>query len=290
MLQLVHMGRYFKALIQVALLVVIIGGAYLVVLHRYDILDWYHLRNYTPPAQVAALSDQATMTDLGRRLFYRAQPDIMTDRQQLAGACHIQDSKTIELGCYLTNDKIYLLSITEPDLSDEMVVTAAHETLHAAYDRLSGSDRRQIDALLESAASSIKDPRLEQRLADYQQLEPGERDNELHSILGTEYSGLPPELEQHYAKYFSKRSQVVAYSDRFNQTFDGLHEEITSLDKQIKTEKSQMDSLLSRGQIEAYNYRVPAVNNDINEYNDKVERYNRYASQLLGTETTAAAQ
>lgn len=282
--------RLVSLLADLVILAAVVGGGYWAYLNHNQILDWYYLRNYQPPARVAQLADQAAMTDTGRKLFYRADPVIETDRAALAANCRIQNDKTIELGCYLTNDKIYLLNIEEPALNGEMAVTAAHETLHAAYDRMSAAQKRKVNALLEAAAARISSNRLEERLKDYEHLEPGERNNELHSILGTEFANLGPELEAHYAQYFNNRSQIIALSDQFNRTFDGLHAEIVRLDARIKAAKAVMNGYLASGNISAYNALVPAVNADITTYNAKVELYNRYASSLLGTQPAAATQ
>jgi hypothetical protein len=217
---------------------VIVGG-YVAIQNHNQILDWWYLRSYTPPARIVQLADRAGMTDEARRIFYRAQPQIETDRAALVRDCHIKDDETIELGCYLSSDKIYLLDIQQPELADEMVVTAAHETLHAAYDRLSRKEQRQIDAELSAVAGGIKDADLKKRMADYGQLEPGEEVNELHSILGSEYSNLSPALERYYTRYFANRGEIIALS---------------------------------------------------NDFNTKVEQYNRYSSSLLGREQVESAQ
>ncbi len=284
------MSQAVRTLINLLVSALIIAAVYVGVAHRNELMDWWVLRNYTPPARIEALANQATLTDDGRRLFYRSRPQIDADRNALTQHCHIGNDKTIELGCYLSNNQIYLLDIQQPELSNEMVVTAAHETLHAAYDRLSSSERKTLNAQLEAAAASISDPKLKERLADYQKIEPGEEDNELHSILGTEFANLSPELEKHYAQYFGNRAQIVAYNTQFSRTFDGLHDQIVALDARIKGEKAQMDVYLQRGQIAAYNSRVDSVNRDISTYNAKVEQYNKYANQLMGQEPTQSAQ
>ncbi|HSX41344.1 MAG TPA: hypothetical protein VLF21_01770 [Candidatus Saccharimonadales bacterium] len=282
--------RRSSVLVDLIILAIVVGGGYLAYLTHNELLDWYYLRDYQPPARIAQLADQAGMTDKGRKLFYRANPTIDNSRQQLVADCKIQNDKTIELGCYLSNDKIFLLDITDPALLGEMTVTAAHETLHAVYDRLGQGEKKRLNSLLEAEATKLSDDKLTERLSDYDKLEPGERDNELHSILGSEFAGLSPELEAYYAKYFSNRSQVVAYSRQFNQTFDGLHEQIIVLDAEIKAAKTQMNALLAAGNVPGYNAMVPGINAKINSYNSKVELYNRYASSLLGAESAAASQ
>lgn len=283
------MARFLKNLFKVALSLSIIGGAIWLVFNYTALLDWYYLRDYKPSAQIETLATQATMTEDGKKIFYRADPKINEDRQTLAQNCRIDDQETIELGCYLSNNRIYLLDINQPELEQQMTVTAAHEMLHAAYDRLSVKERNELNARLRETASTLNNPKLQERLKDYGQLETGEEDNELHSILGTEFGGLPADLEAHYAKYISNRAQVVALSDEFNKTFDGLRAEITVLDGKIQATKARMDVLRQRNQIDAYNSLVPVVNADITEYNSKVDLYNKYASVLMGNDPLAPA-
>ncbi|HUC20235.1 MAG TPA: hypothetical protein VMR98_01935, partial [Candidatus Polarisedimenticolaceae bacterium] len=174
-----------------AAVVVVICG-YFGYQYHDQILDWYYLKDYHPPARIAELADKATMTEDGRRIFYRSKPRMLSDRPSLVKNCQVQGERTIELGCYLSTNQIFLLQIQQPDLKDEEIVTAAHEALHAAYDRMSNTERREINTQLRAAAANITDASLGERLATYQRLEPGEEDNELHSILGTEYPKLSP--------------------------------------------------------------------------------------------------
>lgn len=283
------MARFLKNLLKVALSLTIVGGAIWLVFNYTALLDWYYLKDYKPTAQIESLATQATMTEEGRKYFYRADPQINQDRTTLAQNCRIEDQETIELGCYLSNNYIYLLEIKQPELEQQMAVTAAHEMLHAVYDRLSVRERNELNAQLREAAANINNPKLQERLKDYGQLEPGEEDNELHSILGTEFGGLPPGLEAHYAKYISNRAQVVALSDQFNKTFDGLRAEISDLDRQIQATRARMEVLKQRNQIDAYNSLVPGINADITIYNSKVDLYNKYASVLMGNDPLAPA-
>ncbi len=279
-----------KVLRNLAVIIVLVAGGYATYSNQEQLLDWYYLRGYQPPARIAELAHKASMTEDGQRIFYRTKPQMLSDRKSLVKNCKVQGEKTIELGCYLSTNQIFLLNITQVDLKDEEVVTAAHEALHAAYDRMSNSDRRELNVQLQAAASKIPDNSLKERLAQYQELEPGEQNNELHSILGTEYPNLSPELEKHYAQYFSNRSQIVAYSDVFAQRFDGLYKQIVQLDAQIKILKQRMQLHLEAGRISAHNALVPQVNALITDYNQKVEQYNRYASDLLGQQSVEGSQ
>ncbi len=284
------MNKLLRGLIDLVLIAGVVAGGYYAYSHHNQLLDWYYLRNYTPPTRIAAMADQATLTDSARRLFYRGNPQIDPDRSSLSGDCHIQSSKSVELGCYLSTDRIFLLDIADPNLVNQMTVTAAHETLHAAYNRLGGAERKRVNALLEQTVATISDQDLTDRLTEYARTEPGARDDELHSILGTEFGKLPPALEQYYAQYFTSRATVVALSDQFKQTFDGLHTQIVQLDSSINSLRAQMNAELRAGQISAYNSHVPIINREIDSYNQKVDQYNRYANILLGAQSAAAPQ
>jgi len=284
------MPKAFKYLLNTFLIATLAAGGYFAYIYHNEILDWYYLRDYKPPAEVATLADQAGMTDQARRLFYRTRPQIDMTKPELVRDCMIKGEKTLELGCYISTNNIYVFNISDPDLKTEMTVTAGHEMLHAVYQRMGLEEKRRINAELEAVAAGITDPKFHERMAEYERTQPGSRANELHSILGTEYPNLTPELEAHYAKYFQDRSQIVSYSQQFDKTFDGLHAEIVQLDGAISARRQTMDQYLARGQVAAYNSLVPVINNDIAAYNQKVERYNQYARELLGQENAAGTQ
>ena len=258
--------------------------------NRYPILDWWYLRSYTPSPQVAALADQATMTATGRRLFYRANPQIVTARTTMLKYCNVTDNQVAELGCYLSTDHIYLLQISDPALKDEMVTTAGYEMLHSAYQRLSGGQRTKIDGEMEQVAAHITDPNILNQMQIYAKTEPGSRDDELYSVLGTEYPTLPSDLESEYATYFSNRAQLVAYNQQFNQTFSTLHTQITQLDASIQATKAQMQAYLAAGEVNRYNNLVPGINAQITTYNQQIAQYNQYSNEVLGTETAPTPQ
>lgn len=255
--------------------------------NRYAISDWFYLRNYTPPPRIAALASEATMTAKGRRLFYRANPQIVTQRATMVQYCNLSDSQIAELGCYLSTDHIYLLDITDPALKNEMITTAGYEMLHSAYQRLSGGQRRTIDAEMETVAAKITDPDILAQIQIYAKTEPGARDDELYSVLGTEYPTLPTSLQAQYSQYFTNRMQLVDYYQQFNQTFDSLHAQITQLGSQIAVTKAIMQNYLAAGETSRYNSLVPGINTQITAYNQNVLLYNQYGRDILGEQSSA---
>lgn len=247
--------------------------------------------NYQPPAEIVQLAQAATMTAKARDIFYAAQPEIDADRATFEQHCQAPiSSNSIELGCYTSDNRIYILLIAEPQLKEEMVVTAAHEMLHAAYGQL---DQSQLDLLnpeLENQVSLIHSVDLNAVLRDYRITEPGQRDNELHSIIGTEYAPLAPALEQYYSQYFTNRQAVVADARQFNQVFAQLKATLNNLQTQISQLRSQMAADRRRGNRAAYNALVPRFNALVTEYNQNVAEYNALSRSLLGEESPASSQ
>jgi hypothetical protein len=268
----------------------VIAALVIALLYHDAISSWWFLRTYSPPAQIAQLADQSQMTDTGRNVFYRAAPQIITQRADMVSHCSLTDNQVAELGCYTSNEHIYLLNITEPALSQEMIVTAAYEMLHPVYEQMSGSQRQAIDSALETEAAKLTDENILNQVQIYAQTEPGSRDEELYSIFGTEATPTSAVLTASYSQYLSNPAQLVAYHHHFEQTYDGLGTAITALSEQINATKAIMQRYQAEGEIERYNELVPQVNNQVATYNAQVAEYNRYGNDLFGQQSTAPTQ
>lgn len=244
------------------------------------------IKLHPPSAQVQTLAAQAQMTPKAREIFFAAQPVIDTDRKLFEQHCSAPVTpNSVELGCYTSDNHIYLLKIDNPQLANQMTVTASHEMLHAAYQQLPDSERTTVDQELEAELPQLQNADLRRELQGYRQTEPGQRDNELHSIVGTEYPGLTSQLEQYYSQYFTNRSVVVGYAQQFNQTFTTLENNLSSLEIQIRSDRRQMTRFLRGGDIPSYNQLVPQVNELIQAYNADVNQYNQLSRSLRGAET-----
>ncbi len=277
--------RWFSLMLLAAL---ILGAA-----KFEDIRDWWWLRNYQPVAEIQALADKAALNDTGRRMFYVGRPRI-DDKLNFARSCPVGEAEgSLVLGCY-SSGYIYLLEVKRTELAGVMEVTAAHEMLHAAYERLSSKDQQTINRQLEQFYGQVNNPELDQVLVDYEQTEPGQRLNELHSLLPTQIAVLSPELEAYYSRYFTNQDQVanayLAYQAVFRSLeaqIEQLRADASSLQAQIsaqeaameqtrteiETMSSQMDSLKAAGRIDEYNALVPAYNGLVREYNGMITYY-----------------
>jgi hypothetical protein len=268
----------------------VLGAIYV---KRQSFFDWLALRNYNPPATVSQLATQDTMTPYARKILYVNHPAI-DDKTAFNQPCpNDGGEQTIVLGCYHSDqDGIFLLNVSDPRLSGVEQVTAAHEMLHAAYDRLSQSERNKVDAmLLDYYNHDLHDRRLIATIAAYKKTEPHDVVNEMHSVFGTEVANLPAGLEQYYKRYFTNRSQVAAYAAQYEAAFTSRQATVNADDVQLSSLKTQIngdetDLKTKQAQINAqqaqlsterssnpaaYNAAVPTFNSQVNSYNAEVQ-------------------
>lgn len=285
-----RLGRY------AALALIIVVPAILWT-QRWNIHDTLRLRGYTPPAEIVQLATDSSLNDPARRLFYVYHPQLEA-KTDFSGHCSLSE-KTIVLGCYVTGKGIYLYNVTDVRLDGIKQVTAAHETLHVAYDRLSGSERTRVGELINAAFATITDERIKNTVEEYRR-NGADVTNELHSILGTEVRTLPPELEQYYARYFMQRSKVVEYSEKYEQVFterkqklaqadqqlaslkqqiDAGETNLNNLSKELQSERARLDGLLASKDYAAYNAAVPGFNARVTAYNAQVGQVRRLIDQ-----------
>lgn len=287
-------AKLLSAFVSLALLV----GLGFAAANRQDIADWWTLREYKPPTMVAAIARETTMTDYGRKIFYVNKPEITT-KANFRNVCPTDSTEhTIVLGCYHGNQSgIYLLHVDDPRLNGVEHVTAAHEMLHGAYERLSSKERKQLNAQLEDFYNNqLQDERILDTIDSYKKTEPNELVNEMHSIFGTEVRNLPTELETYYSRYFVSRAAVVSFAehyqaefttrqdaiDRYDAQIDALKTQFDNEEAQLKTKQDEIDNLqaellrLRNSNIAAYNAAVPT-------YNQLVDAYNAHVQQMKAT-------
>lgn len=299
--------RVSRGLAVLALLVVL-AAVLVAAANLQSIEDWIKLRDYTPPAEVSQLAREDTMTAKSQHLFYLNHPELIGDKTQFRQACP-QSEQTIVLGCYHSDeDGIAVYSVSDSRLNGVEEVTAAHEMLHAAYDRLNASDKSSVDKMLNDYySSSLKDQRIIDTINAYKKSEPNDVVNEMHSIFGTEVASLPQPLENYYKQYFNNRQAVVGFSNKYESVFvqnqqqlDSLKSEIDRLkdelniDKQniqnqeaaLDAENHRMQSLLASGRtseynagVNSYNAKAAALRSAIASYNTGVQRVNALVDQ-----------
>ena len=315
-----------KQWFQVTLLVLVLAATGGLLLERQAVLDWWQLRGYTAPANVVQLATDDDMTALARHLFYVNHPDVTTGKA-FTSNCPSGKEKTVVLGCYLGNDHgIYVYAVDDVRLNGVEQVTAAHEMLHAAYRRLSGGERKRVDAMLmDYYQHGLADQRIIDTIEAYKKSEPDDVVNEMHSIFGTEITDLPAGLMQYYTQYFTDRSKVTAFTASYQGEFTSRKEQVAAYDTQLKDMKQQIeaneaslkqeraaidarrtqldaeravgspsyrtDAVAFNKTVDAYNTKVAQNKNLIDQYNDIVDKRNAVVleEQELSQELSASA-
>jgi hypothetical protein len=283
-------SRNRKTLRSWLVLAVLLAALALAYGHMQAVSDWFRLYGYTPSAAVSGLASDDTFTPAAQHLYDINRPAIMP-KNQFTTKCANHQEQTIVLGCYHGYQQgIYILQIaSDSRLQGVEQVTAAHEMLHAAYDRLSASDRKQVDAmLLDYYDHHLTDERIRQTIAAYKQSEPDAVVNEMHSVFGTEIAQLPAPLEQYYQRYFTDRQKIAGYAAGYQAEFTSRQQQVAADDARLATLKKtiaaneatlkaqavdlnaragQMSRLKASGQTGAYNAQVDSFNAAVDGYN-----------------------
>lgn len=308
--------RLVKGIIALVASVLIFGFAGWLLFNRQYAIDLVSVWSYERPASVQAMEERIEFTDKGTFYFHASQPVVST-AEDFNQQCPRQEVGSPILGCY-SMGRIYIYDVTNEKLDGIEEVTAAHEMLHAVWERMSPYDQKKIGALLRTEYARLDDAELKERMDYYDRTEPGEFENELHSIIPTEVDDLDPKLESYYAQYFEDRSRVVALHDQYNSVFtkladraDVLYEELSELGPAVESRSAQYNQAIAQlsADIDAFNARADsgdfssmsefnseresllartnqleieynALNRAIESYNDKYEEYQSIATQL----------
>lgn len=289
--------------------------SWLIIFVAPRIIDTVRAYNFHAPANVVAIDTRLALTARGTDIFYASEPQINT-QTDFNKNCGTEERTTAILGCF-SRDRIYLYDLKNTELDGTLEVTAAHEMLHAAYQRLTILERMQVDQMIKDQYEKIKnDKAITQLMAYYEASEPGQEINELHSIIGTTVATLDPKLEQYYRQYFDNRGAVVKLNEKYNEVFTKLQSESEALEAQLSAAETELTALLAqydqdKTQLEAdivtFNARTKAgnfssesafyaarqellariddlntrrdeINAKVTAYNDKVEALNKIST------------
>lgn len=305
-----------KRLTSILLFVAFLALPFVLFQKAQAIEDWWRLRSYTPSPDVVALASANAMTDSARRIFYVNDPELIEDVETFRTRCP-QSEQTIVLGCYHSDQQgIVIYDVKDPRLENVHEVTSAHELLHAAYDRLSDDEQKEVDAMIQDYfQNKLSDPRINDTIELYKKTEPNDLVNEMHSIFGTEISQLPAPLEKYYKRYFTDRQKVVKLANSYELEFQSRQDKIKDYERQLNSlsgqiseqeaalrnqlskvelERQRLDNLRSSERTQEYNAAIPGFNasiraynegirkykNDITYFNDLVEEYQQVAGEL----------
>ncbi len=223
------------------------------VTYRQGIIDYVRAYQFTPSGKITSIEQDLKLTPHGAHLFKASQPKLETSSTFNTSCNQKTETDNPILGCY-AGQNIYIFDVTTAKLAGIEQTTAAHELLHAVYERLSTSERASLDAEIQAVYQRVKTDELAKRMEHYQKTEPGEELNELHSILGTEFDSVGDVLEAHYKKYFTNRADVLAFNKQYNGVFtsisarlkqlaDTINSSVETINQQIRTHNQAVKQL-----------------------------------------------
>jgi hypothetical protein len=260
-------GRVLARIIPTVIALSLVAAGAWGALSFQRLVDQYTVWTFTPSAATQSIATASRMTAEGRFLFLASKPQVETAAIFDSSCASEQEGSGI-LGCYLpTGRTIHLFDVTDPRLAGLEDVVGAHEMLHAAWDRMNTIERQRLIPQLEAVASRLSDNAdFTSRMAYYAKAEPGERDNELHSIIGTEVASIGPELEAHYAQYFSDRSALVALHEKSDAVFTDLQTRSAELSTAMAALKATIDSEYAQ-----YTTGYDRLNADVRAFNARTD-------------------
>ena len=255
-------------------------GAWWLVANKQLIADTVTAYQFDPSPEVAALTDSLELSAGGKRTFYATQP-VLESTQSFNEHCADVEVTANVLGCYISSrggvsDRIYVYDVKNEELAGINQVTAAHETLHAAYQRLSTSEKSNVNRMLKQQLAVLKsDAAFTTRFEVYSSLPESARLNELHSVVGTEVQSLLPQLESYYARYFRDRDMIV----RHHQNYSGVFSRNVEASKQLVARLDTLAGQINQSSTQ-YNQTVEQLESDIQAFNARARMPNGFASEV----------
>lgn len=193
-----------------------------------------------PPAAIEDLAERLALTEDGRRIFFASRPSIESSDDFLA---HCPAEGKVLLGCY--DGQIYVYAVTEERLAGTVEVTAAHELLHAVYDRLGEDERERVDALVASVVAAL--PETDADVQVVSGYPARQQAGEWYARVGSTRRDVPSALEDHLARYFADgRERVLAYAEGSTAELDGYRARIDELVDELDREIDSLDARAAR--------------------------------------------
>lgn len=254
---------------------VVLTGAGWAVANPRQVDDQLTVWSYEPDPAIVRYADRAGLSEEGRFLFYASVPEVLPP-ERFDLFCSFEETGLGVLGCYtLADGRIFLYDVTNSDLDGYEVVVAAHEMLHAAWDRLSLDEQEALAPLLKADFARLgPEHELVERIAEYEAIDPGSRIPELYAILGTEVHALAPELDEHYARYFDDRSRTTELYAQVAAVFAGLEERLQQLSDELNARLADLEADQA-----AYSQAADKLKADITAFNERASRPGGYTSQ-----------
>ncbi|MBN9141721.1 MAG: hypothetical protein J0H23_12930 [Micrococcales bacterium] len=263
-----RVGRWLGLGLVVALVAAVVVAAPWDPQRRQAYADQWVVWTEPPSSRIEELAAELTLTETGRRIFFASRPRIDT-ASDFQAHCPLEGG--VVLGCY-GGGRIYVYDVTDERLAGTVEATAAHELLHAVYERMSAADRERIDALVAQLVAQLPDD--DPNVATVAGYAESQRADEWHSRIGTGYTDLPRELADHYAQIFSDRSRVVAFEEARTAQLDEYSARIEQLSAELDAGLADLQQRSA-----AYDAAIAQLDADIDDFNRRADTVGAFASQ-----------
>ena len=263
--------KIWKAFFSLIFLVLLGAGAFFAISNSHNIRDYFAAQNYKPTAEIEKITKKIKPTAFAKNIFYASNPQV-ENSDEFNQNCRNREEDSAILGCYKSG-RIHVFDVQNSKLKGVKDVTAAHELLHAIWERMNSEEKDKIGKLLEAQYEKSKDPEFEKLMESYDRTEPGEKINELHSLIGTEQIELSKELEDHYAKFFKNRKEIAEIYQGYNNNFKTLKNKTETLTAELQKIKPEIEELTKK-----YNSDSEELEAEISEFNTNAKN-GHYKSQ-----------
>ena len=279
------MSKFARNLTSLLIAGIILIGSGLVALHHQYFIDLYTASQFKASSEMQQVEEQLHLTDKGSFLLHASQAQLVGS-DTFNNKCNKKEKNSVVLGCYIYPQNLYVYNVDDPNLDGVIQTTTAHEMLHAAYARLSKGEKDNVNKLIDQVLPSAlkQDESLEKRLELYDRIEPGERYNELHSIIGTEVKDLSDEIEIYYKQYFIDRQIVVSYAAKYIKVMTDLQKQQDALVEELNQRSVQIEAATNQ-----YNQDVSTLNSDIQSFNLRAQN-GQFSSEAAFNEERNAIQ
>ena len=265
-------SRTLKTAVAVAISLLVTACGLGFYFNRGQIIDFITAKSFKPSSEIEQVEKAIELTDKGNIIFYASRP-VLQGQDEFNESCDSHDDEISVLGCY-SDGNIFLYNIKDAELAGVVESTAAHELLHAAWERMSYSEKSEISDYIKDVFSSKNyHDMLDEDLEIYND---DELIEELHSRIGTEIADLPEALERHYAKYFKNQDLVVDYYDNYITPFRELSEAIDEMTDKLEQMSADIDTKTA-----AYYRATDSLSSEIDEFNRCANTPNCFPTDAL---------
>lgn len=246
------------------------------------------LEEIVPPpplvGEVAALADRMFLTDEGRELFARTEPQLV-DAERIGEVCadatHDQPEDWSVRGCFLLGPdnpapgRIFVYRSGDERLMDAMVTVAAHELLHAVYANEPAAERTRIEALMTVETARVPaDDRVHAQIAASAGDDAQSLPTEQFAYLGSQIAlagGFDPALKKIYAGVFTDRAGLVETHRRSLAAVDNVLDDLKAAWAEVAAQ--EQSNAQKRAQLDA----------DRAAYDDAVAAYEKDRAKFDAT-------